>query len=93
MPAKKEYLTTPAQRILKITAGLIGGYALAVATLMVIGVLLPYRIEVIVTGAFSVFVLWIAFIIIAFLARNGWMIWGIYLLITLFFSTVIYFLR
>ncbi|KGL62983.1 hypothetical protein PHEL85_0011 [Polaribacter sp. Hel1_85] len=28
--------------------------------------------------------------IIAFLAKNGWKIWGIYLLITVLFSIVVY---
>ncbi|MCE7040586.1 hypothetical protein [Dyadobacter sp. CY312] len=93
MPAKKEYLTTKGQRALKITAGLIGGYFLAVSFQMVIGVLIPYRTEVILTGAFSVFILWVAFMVIAFLARNGWVIWGIYLFSTSAFAGIIYLFR
>lgn len=93
MPAKKEYLTTKGQRALKITAGLIGGYFLAVSFQMAIGVLLPYRTEVILTGAFSVFILWVAFMVIAFLARNGWVIWGIYLFIISVFAGIIYLFR
>jgi len=79
MPAKKEYLTTKGQRALKITAGLIGGYFLAITFQMMIATLLPYQTAVILTGAFSVFIMWVALMVLAFLARNGWVIWGIYL--------------
>ena len=93
MPAKNEYLTTPGQRALKITAGLIGGYFLSVAIQMVLSVLIPNRTAVILTGAFSVFMLWVAFMVLAFLARNGWIIWGIYLVSTLVCAAIIYFLK
>jgi hypothetical protein len=93
MPAKKEYLTTKAQRALKITAGLIGGYFLAVSFQMMISVLVPYHTEVVLTGAFSVFMLWVALMIVAFLARNGWFIWGVYLFSTLVCGAVVFFLK
>ncbi|MCF0051509.1 hypothetical protein LXM25_15685 [Dyadobacter sp. LJ53] len=93
MPAKKEYLTPPGQRALKITAGLFGGYFLAVAVHMLLAVALPYRMEIILTGAFSVFLLWTALMIIAFLMRNGWIVWGIYLLSIIFCAAGIYLLK
>jgi hypothetical protein len=93
MPAKKEYLTTKGQRALKISAGLIGGYFLSVAFQMMISVLVPYRTEVILTGAFSVFMLWVALMIVAFLARSGWLIWGIYLFSILVCAAVVFFLK
>jgi hypothetical protein len=93
MPAKKEYLTTGGQRALKITAGLIGGYFLAVAFQMMISVLFPYRTEVILTGAFSVFMLWVALMLVAFLSRSGWAIWGIYLFSILVCGVVVFFLK
>lgn len=93
MPAKKEYLSSPGQRALKITAGVIGGYILSIAVHLVAGVLLPFRTEVIMTGAYSVFILWIAFMVLSFLARNGWVLWGIYLFGTFISATIIYLLR
>ena len=93
MPAKKEHLSTSGQRALKIAAGLIGGYFLAISLQMMIGVLIPFRTEVILTGAFSVFMLWVFFMIVAFLVRNGWLIWGIYLLSTGICGAVIYLLK
>jgi hypothetical protein len=93
MPAKQEYLTTPGQRALKISAGLLGGYFLSVAIHLVFSVVLPYRIEVILTGAFSVFLLWVALMIVAFLMRNGWAAWGVYLLSILVCAVIVYFLK
>ena len=93
MPAKKEYLTTKSQRALKITAGLIGGYFLSVTFQMMISVLIPYRTAVILSGAFSVFLLWVALIVIAFLVRNGWLIWGIYLFVTIVCSAIVFLLK
>ena len=93
MPAKKEYLTTKGQRALKITAGLIGGYFLAIAFQMMVSVLIPYRTEVILTGAFSVFIIWVALMIVAFMARSGWVIWGIYLFSALICGTIVYLLK
>ncbi|WP_221394088.1 hypothetical protein [Dyadobacter sp. NIV53] len=93
MPAKKEYLSTKGQRALKITAGIIGGYFLSVAFHMMLGVLLPDRTAVILTGAFSVFILWVGFMILAFFARNGWKIWGIYFFSTAFCGLFVYFIK
>jgi hypothetical protein len=90
MPAKKEYLTTKGQRALKITAGLIGGYLLAITFQMMLAVLIPYQTAVILTGAFSVFILWIALMILAFLAKNGWTVWGLYLAGVVVCGSVIY---
>ncbi|REA58821.1 hypothetical protein DSL64_19310 [Dyadobacter luteus] len=93
MPAKKEYLTTKGQRALKITAGLIGGYFLAITFQMMIATMLPYQTAVILTGAFSVFIMWVALMVLAFLARNGWVIWGIYLAGIAICGFVIYLLK
>lgn len=93
MPAKKEYLSTKGQRALKITAGLIGGYFLAITFQMMIAALIPYQTAVILTGAFSVFIMWVALMVLAFLAKNGWIIWGIYLTGIAVCGFVIYLLK
>lgn len=93
MPAKKEYLTSPGQRALKISAGIFGGYILSSALHLALATFIPFRNEVLLTGAFSVFICWVIFMVLAFLSSNGWKIWGIYLSATLFFALIIYFLR
>ncbi|WP_254562252.1 hypothetical protein [Dyadobacter diqingensis] len=93
MPAKKEYLTTRSQRALKISAGILGGYFLTAALHLFVAALFPFRNEVLLTATFSFFILWVTLMILAFLSRNGWKIWGIYLLSSLLFTGIVYFIR
>lgn len=80
MPANKKYLTTsPVQRTLKITAAFIGGYMVTTAFHQFIMLFLPKK-EMHITMHFSVYIMWAALMIIAFLAKSGWKIWGWYLL-------------
>ncbi|MEP6928887.1 MAG: hypothetical protein ABI850_02705, partial [Flavobacterium sp.] len=48
------------------------------------------RVNIIMTMAFTGFILWVALMVIAFLAKSGLKIWGIYLLLTLLFCGIIY---
>lgn len=80
MPAKTEYLSSPGQRALKISAGLLGGFLLAIAVHLAIGVFMEDKGPMIMTSTYTTFFLWIFLMIIAFLFRNGWKAWGLYLL-------------
>lgn len=93
MPANRKYLSSPGQRVLKITAAVIGGYAVAAAFHLMVASFLPIRDYVILISAFTFFLLWGVLIMTTFLARSGWRIWGIYLLLTLLFGAVIYYLN
>ncbi|MEM6317835.1 MAG: hypothetical protein AAF960_09195 [Bacteroidota bacterium] len=90
MPAKTQYLSSPKQRALKITAGIIGGYVLAMAFQLAIGAWLTDKAPMIITSAYASFFLWVGLMIVAFLAKNGWRIWGIYLGMTAVFGVIIY---
>jgi Ca2+/Na+ antiporter len=48
------------------------------------------RKDVLITMAFSGFILWVALMVIAFLAKSGWKIWGVYILLSLLFCLFIY---
>lgn len=91
MPANRKYLTkSPWQKGAKFTAGLIGGYAISALFHMVLALLLPAHKEVLATSMFTLFILWIILLIIPYLFKNGWKVWGIYLsiisvLLALFF--------
>ncbi|GAB3652100.1 hypothetical protein GCM10028791_21440 [Echinicola sediminis] len=91
MPANKKYLTTSrSQRFAKITAGFFGGYGVTVTFFMAIGFWLDH-INVLTTLRFGGFMLWATLFLLAFLFKNGWKAWGLYLLIALVFSIIIYF--
>lgn len=93
MPAKKEYLTTPGQRSLKISAGILGGFVLTTCLHLLLAVITPFREQILLSATFTFFLCWVALMILAFLARNGWKIWGIYLLSSVVFSGIIYLAR
>lgn len=90
MPANPQYLSSNWQRFAKISAGFLGGYFVTITFHMVLSYWLNH-VNVIITSTFTGYILWVGLMIIAFLAKNGWKIWGIYLLITLLFSAIIYF--
>jgi len=90
MPANPKYLTQSKwQRFAKITAAILGGYFVSVTFHLALASWLN-RANVLMTMAFSGFILWVALMVVAFLAKSGWKIWGVYLLLTLVFSLFIY---
>ncbi|SEA01940.1 hypothetical protein SAMN05192529_10670 [Arachidicoccus rhizosphaerae] len=85
MPANKKHLTaSPWQRLLKVTAAFVGGYMVSMSFHLLLMAFMD-RTTVFITMRFSVYILWAALMVIAFLAKNGWKIWGIYLGLSLIF--------
>ncbi|RNC83441.1 MAG: hypothetical protein ED556_12860 [Winogradskyella sp.] len=93
MPANKKHLSSPGQRFLKITAGIIGGFIVTILFHNAIGVLITDKGPLIMTTAYTSFILWAALMILAFVAKNGWKIWGIYLLLIIVFALIIFKLK
>jgi len=85
MPANKKYLSTPFQRVLKISAGFIGGY-LVMLTFHLMLTHIFEKQNVIITAYLTGYLLWAILLVLAFLAKNGWTIWGTYLILMLLFS-------
>lgn len=93
MPANQKYLSSKGQRALKITAALIGGYLASGSFHLMLSSVKPAREVIILTSSFTFFMVWGGLMVLTFLARNGWKIWGFYLALTLIFSLVIYLLK
>ena len=91
--ANKKYLSGNGQRALKISAGVLGGYLLATIIHLLAGVLFQNKGAIVVTAAYSTFFFWISFMILAFLSKNGWKIWGIYLLASAICGLLVFILR
>lgn len=90
MPANKKYLTASvSQRFAKITAGFLGGYMVTVTLHIALAYWVDH-VNVLMTLRFMGFLLWCILFLLAFLVKNGWKIWGVYLLLTLVFSAGIY---
>lgn len=91
MPANKKYLTPSAsQRFAKVSAAILGGLIVAVMFHMALATWFNH-IAVIITSTFSAFILWAILMVLAFLGKNGWKIWGIYLLTSIVLGVVFYF--
>ncbi|MFD2967272.1 hypothetical protein [Sphingobacterium bambusae] len=75
-------MNRPGQRMLKISAGLFGGYLLSTAVHLAMARIPLIGLNLLVSGAFVGFFLWTILMVLAFLAKNGWHVWGIYLLLT-----------
>ncbi|MFD2968809.1 hypothetical protein [Sphingobacterium bambusae] len=89
MPADKKYLSSTGQRILKITAGILGGYWVTVLFHNAIGSFLENTDGLIVTSAFTSFFLWSGLLVIAILTKNGWKVWAVYLILIVLFIGII----
>lgn len=82
MPANKKYLTTSSwQKFAKISAGLLGGYAIAALLHMCLPLFLPYPKEVLVTSIFTLYLVWVTLMLIPYLYENGWKVWLVYMAI------------
>jgi hypothetical protein len=87
MPANKKYLTqSPFQKFLKITAGFIGGYTVMITFHHLLGYIFEPK-NVIITAAFTGYLLWAVLLLLAFLAKSGWKIWMYNILLTAIFAT------
>ncbi|MDN3593942.1 hypothetical protein [Zunongwangia endophytica] len=92
MPANKKHLTKSFhQKFAKLTAGFLGGYAISALFHMLLAFWLPDHKLVLITSIFTLFLLWMVLLIIPYLFKNGWKIWGIYFLITLLLYGGVYF--
>lgn len=91
MPANKKYLThSKSQRFAKISAGIIGGYIVTVTFFMALAYFLHHP-SVFLTLRFGGFIIWAVLLVLAFLGKNGWKTWALYLFLSLIFSAIIYF--
>ena len=90
MPANHKYLSSLGQRILKITAGILGGFIITILFHNALGSLFEEKGGILITSAYTAFLLWAALMVIAFLAKNGWKVWGAYLLLIVVFGAIIF---
>lgn len=86
MPANKKYLTQSGWlRLSKILAGVIGGYAVMFSFHMLLAKIFPQE-NVIATAFFTGYILWAILLLVAFLVKNVWKVWGVYVILTFLFS-------
>lgn len=90
MPANRKHLTKNVnQRVAKISAAIVGGYLVTVAGHLALAQWVNPAI-VLITAAFSGFIIWAGLMVVAFLMKNGWKTWGLYLSLTAIFAFITY---
>ena len=90
MPANPKYLTPSFwPRFSKITAAIIGSYLVSMTFHLMLATYLDKNI-VLITSAYTAFLLWVTLMILTFIARSGWKVWGIYLLASAVFAGITY---
>ncbi len=88
MPANKKHLTkSPWLRLVKILVGTIGGYTVMFTFHLLMCKIFPQK-DVIVTTFITGYILWAILLLMAFLAKNVWKVFTLYLLLTLIFSAI-----
>ncbi|WP_164109707.1 MULTISPECIES: hypothetical protein [Sphingobacterium] len=85
MPANKKYLSSPLQRFLKISAGFIGGYTVMLSFHLLLTQMFDKK-DIIITAAFTGYILWAVLLLLAFLSKNGWKVWIYYIVLTAVFA-------
>lgn len=91
MPANPKYLNkSPWQQFAKLSAGILGGYIISSLLHMVLALFIfPHKI-VIATSIVTLFIVWCTLLIIPYLFKNGWKVWGIYLFIIIILYILFY---
>lgn len=90
MPANPKYLSSRTTRWAKVSAAILGGYLATTSIHMAAGVLIEDKQPLVLTSIWSSWLMWVAFMVGAFMFKKGWHAWGMYLGIILVASTIIF---
>ncbi len=90
MPANPKYLT-PAfwPRFAKVSAAILGSYFVTLTFHMMFIAWLD-KPNVLITTAYTGFLMWVTLMILTFIAKSGWKMWALYLVLSLIFGAVTY---
>ena len=90
MPAKKKYLSGPLKRFSKVTAAILGGYVVTMFLHITLAKVVPNDTPVIMSAAYTSFLVWTGFMTLAFYIRKAWHVWGLYTLLSGVFFAIYY---
>lgn len=90
MPANPKYLSGSWTRFGKVTAAILGGYLATMSTFMAIGILVEDKGPIVMTTAWLSWLLWVFFMVLAFIAKKPWHIWLFLLLWTAICGGIIF---
>jgi len=88
MPANKKFLTKSAwTKLFKIFIGIVGGYFVTISFHAALTRIFPQE-YVIVTSFITGYILWATLLLFAFLIKQVWKTWMLYVVLTALFSGI-----
>jgi hypothetical protein len=88
MPANKKYLTkSPWIKLSKIAAGTVGGYLVTISFHAALTRIFPVE-NVMVTSFVTGYLLWATLLLFAFLIKQAWKTWAVYIGLIAVFSAI-----
>jgi hypothetical protein len=90
MPANPKYLNAAFwPRFSKVSAAILGSF---LVTLTFHQMLISWfdKPTMLITTAYTGFIVWVALMIVTFLAKSGWKMWALYLVLSIVFSGLTY---
>lgn len=90
MPANPKYLSTPLQRVSKITLATLGGFLFVVLIQMAIGKLLKDNTPLLLLSIWTTWIAWVTCMVIVFMVKKTWILWIVFIVVALVCSSIIY---
>ncbi|MEM8967047.1 MAG: hypothetical protein AAGE93_11565 [Bacteroidota bacterium] len=78
MPAKAKYLSSGWTRFSKVTAAILGSYVVTMLIHIAIAKTAVNDTPVLLTSAYSAFLLWVGFMVLTFFIKKAWYVWAVY---------------
>ncbi|TRX60735.1 hypothetical protein FNH22_06735 [Fulvivirga sp. M361] len=90
MPAKSKYLSDTWTRVSKVTAAILGSYIATMLMHIATATLVTNNAPVILTTSYSAFLIWIAFMVLAFFIKKAWHVWCLFGSVIIVCSLIIF---
>ncbi|MCG8306529.1 MAG: hypothetical protein MI975_04000 [Cytophagales bacterium] len=91
MPANKKYLiSSPWTKTGKIIASILGAWLVSLSFHMALALWIDMK-SVLVTSAYSIFIVWSLLMLVVYWIKSPWKVWGIFLLSLIICILAIYF--
>ncbi|WKN42994.1 hypothetical protein [Tunicatimonas pelagia] len=82
MPAKAKYLSSGWARFSRVTAAIVGSYVVTMLLHVAAAKVAPNNTPVILTAAYSSFLVWVGLMVLAFWMKKVAHVWSLYALLT-----------
>ncbi|MEM9833826.1 MAG: hypothetical protein AAF944_24565 [Bacteroidota bacterium] len=90
MPANPKYLSNPWKRFSKLMAAIFGGLFVTGFLHAAIGKHVADPLDVTMSTQYTLFFVWIGFMVLAYVIKKAWHVWALYVGLSLLFFLIAY---